>query len=306
LTTRPSSASILVNNFNYARYLGRAIESALTQSYQPIEVIVVDDGSTDDSASVVSSFGADVTAILQPTSKGQAAAINTAFRVSKGEVVFVLDSDDQFKPEKVSRVMVVFRDHPEVGSCFHEVDRVRDGVLLPPTHLYATGVRDERRSMIRGRPPFIATPMIGGTFRRTLLEQIMPLPEYPGTGVGDHYLKWAALLLAPTYFLGERLAIQYLHGRNSYTEKHDEHAKAKRELRNAKSLRQRFPESARSCDLLFLHASARVSGSEPDAEVSKLLSEYMSRLPPGERRRLGLRTYFHVRRRRMRRLVKFG
>src|SRR5690606_10573340 len=65
--------SVIVPNYNYARFLGAAIESALAQTYEPIEVIVVDDGSTDDSRHVIAGFGNRVRALFQEN-RGQAGA----------------------------------------------------------------------------------------------------------------------------------------------------------------------------------------------------------------------------------------
>ena len=85
--------SIVINNYNYARYLGDAIDSALAQTWHPLEVIVVDDGSTDDSWSVIQRYGERVRAMRQPNG-GQGAAYNAGFAASRGEWVLFLDADD--------------------------------------------------------------------------------------------------------------------------------------------------------------------------------------------------------------------
>src|SRR5262245_35878004 len=75
--------SILINNFNYAKYLPQAIDSALSQTYQPIEVIVVDDGSTDDSQRILSRYEPQVVPILKKNG-GQASAFNAGVARSAG------------------------------------------------------------------------------------------------------------------------------------------------------------------------------------------------------------------------------
>ena len=85
--------SIVINNYNYARYVAATIDSALAQTWHPLEVIVVDDGSTDDSWSVIEGYGDRVRAIQQPNG-GQGAAYNAGFAASRGEWVMFLDSDD--------------------------------------------------------------------------------------------------------------------------------------------------------------------------------------------------------------------
>src|SRR3954451_20463787 len=92
--------SIVIDNYNYARFLPEAIESALAQTYPDTEVIVVDDGSTDDSREIIASYGSRVRPVLK-TNGGQASAFNAGFAASRGDVVLFLDSDDTLFPEAV-------------------------------------------------------------------------------------------------------------------------------------------------------------------------------------------------------------
>jgi glycosyltransferase involved in cell wall biosynthesis len=80
------SISIFINNYNYGRFLGEAIRSALEQTVPALEVIVVDDGSTGESRSVIDSFGNRIVGIFQDNG-GQAAAFNTGIRSAKGDRV---------------------------------------------------------------------------------------------------------------------------------------------------------------------------------------------------------------------------
>jgi hypothetical protein len=85
--------SIIINNYNYGCFIKQAIDSALGQKYTLKEVIVVDDGSTDNSAEILQSYGSQIQAILK-TNGGQASTYNTGFAKAKGELVLFLDSDD--------------------------------------------------------------------------------------------------------------------------------------------------------------------------------------------------------------------
>jgi glycosyltransferase involved in cell wall biosynthesis len=85
--------SIIINNYNYDRFLAEAINSALNQTYPYTEVIVVDDGSTDNSRQIIAEYGDRIIPILQPNGK-QASAFNNGFAHSKGEIIIFLDSDD--------------------------------------------------------------------------------------------------------------------------------------------------------------------------------------------------------------------
>src|SRR4051812_24563460 len=121
--------SVLISNHNYGRYLGEAIDSALAQTYPRVEVIVVDDGSTDDSREVIARYGERVVPVLKANG-GQASAWNAGFAVSRGEVVCMLDADDVFAPDKVDRVLHRLKELG--GPCqdvvlFHDLEPIDEG-----------------------------------------------------------------------------------------------------------------------------------------------------------------------------------
>ena len=99
--------SIVITCFNYARYVGAAIASALAQTHRRIEIIVVNDGSTDDSQAViehgVDGHGDRVRLIHQPNG-GSVSALNTGFAASSGDLVMFLDADDLMAPEAAAQV----------------------------------------------------------------------------------------------------------------------------------------------------------------------------------------------------------
>src|SRR5215831_18420961 len=99
--------SILINNYNYAQFLREAIESALSQTYSHVEIIVVDDGSTDESAEIISSYGSRVTAVYKENG-GQTSAFNAGVAASRGDILCFLDSDDYFYAEKIARIVELF------------------------------------------------------------------------------------------------------------------------------------------------------------------------------------------------------
>ena len=103
-------ASIVIPCHNHGRYLNEAIESALTQTYQPIEVIVVDDGSTDNSAEVAGRY--PVTLVTQKN-QGTGAALNHGIRVARGQYLVRLDADDKLHPAFVERCIQVLEEHAE-------------------------------------------------------------------------------------------------------------------------------------------------------------------------------------------------
>lgn len=112
--------SCVVPVFNSERYLGEALESIFQQTHSPLEVIVVDDGSTDATAAVIASQGDRVRAFAQ-TNSGPAAARNRGVREARGEFVAFLDADDLWVPEKLGRQLERFAERPELHLCFSQL-----------------------------------------------------------------------------------------------------------------------------------------------------------------------------------------
>ncbi|MFZ3234575.1 MAG: glycosyltransferase [Stellaceae bacterium] len=117
-----SGVSIIITTYNHARFLADAIESALGQSTAPDEVIVVDDGSTDDPGSVVSRYP-QVRLIRQPN-QGLAAARNTGWRAARGYYLVFLDADDRLKPNALASNLHRFDERPECAFVYAAFDFV--------------------------------------------------------------------------------------------------------------------------------------------------------------------------------------
>src|SRR5690349_9032182 len=96
--------SIVVNNYNYGRFLNECIDSALNQRYAAVEVVVVDDGSTDESCEVIRSYGARINVVFK-NNGGQGSAVNAGFAASTGSIVLFLDADDALAPDAVDRIV---------------------------------------------------------------------------------------------------------------------------------------------------------------------------------------------------------
>jgi len=108
------TVSVIIPTYNYARYVAEAIDSALGQTYAPLEVIVVDDASTDDTPRVLAAYGDRIRAIRQPNG-GAGAARNTGIAAARGEYVAFLDADDVWLPAKLQLQMALFKADPTLG-----------------------------------------------------------------------------------------------------------------------------------------------------------------------------------------------
>jgi glycosyltransferase involved in cell wall biosynthesis len=206
--------SIIIANYNYARFLPRAIDSALGQSHGPVEVLVVDDASTDDSADVIASYGTRIRSCMREANGGHGAAFNTGFAASRGAIVFFLDADDYLYPNAVSETVARWDgDTAQMQFRLHMVDErehVND-VFPPPEVQFDSG--DVVPHLLR-RARYQTTVTSGLAFARSALETIMPVPEGEFRQGADGYL----VTLAPLY--GEVRSIDFclgayrIHGNN--------------------------------------------------------------------------------------------
>jgi glycosyltransferase involved in cell wall biosynthesis len=106
--------SCIVPTFNGARHLAPCLDSMLAQTYQPVEIIVVDDGSTDGTSDLVASYAERVRYVHQPN-RGPAAARNTGIAAARGEFVAFNDADDLWHPEKLARQVAHLARMPSRG-----------------------------------------------------------------------------------------------------------------------------------------------------------------------------------------------
>jgi len=116
--------SIIIPTYDNARYLGRTIESALGQDHVDREVIVVDDGSTDETPEVLARYEGRIRAVRQPNA-GVSTARNHGLSLARGEYVVFLDGDDVLLPDKLSAQLAVIETHPHLGyvhSGWHRID----------------------------------------------------------------------------------------------------------------------------------------------------------------------------------------
>jgi len=134
----PGLVSIILPTYNRAYCVTKSIDSALAQTYQRIEVIIVDDGSSDNTRELIENTYAGesrVRYVYQPNG-GVAVARNHGIRLSRGEFMALLDSDDIWKPWKTEVQVHVLRERPEVGMTWTDMEAVNpDGQLIAPRFL---------------------------------------------------------------------------------------------------------------------------------------------------------------------------
>ncbi|WP_372682774.1 glycosyltransferase [Desulfosarcina sp.] len=123
--------SVILPTYNRAWILAQAVESVLCQDYVNLQLIVIDDGSTDDTVHLLSSFKDRIT-VIQQANRGVSAARNAGIRASTGELIALIDSDDTWLPGKVTAQVAFFSTHPDAHVCQTEEVWIRNGVRVNP------------------------------------------------------------------------------------------------------------------------------------------------------------------------------
>jgi glycosyltransferase involved in cell wall biosynthesis len=137
-----NTVSVVIPCYNYGRHLSEAIDSALAQEGAWIEVAVVDDGSTDDTAAVASRYGNRISYVHRRNG-GPAAARNTGLALVTGDFVTFLDADDSLAPDFVSECLKALAAHPEAVFAFTQLQKFGrgEGVTKFPPYESATPLR---------------------------------------------------------------------------------------------------------------------------------------------------------------------
>ena len=111
--------SVVIPAYNAEKFVLQAVRSVLQQCYQPLEIWLVDDGSTDQTAEIVRQH-ASIVKIVRQENAGVAAARNTGLRLARGELICFLDADDGWLPGKLASQVAYMQAHPEVGLLYHD------------------------------------------------------------------------------------------------------------------------------------------------------------------------------------------
>lgn len=211
--------SVIINNFNYRRFLAESIGSALDQTIMDKEVIVVDDGSTDGSVDLIRSFGDRVRAVFKENG-GQASAFNAGFAAATGDHILFLDADDRLYPDAVGTALSVFEDSGTLPVNVQFFLKVVDSELNPVfpsrTMPLFQPEEDPRHSLLtKGKYKF--SPTSGNLYDRRLLERILPMPEPEYRVCADSYIQTCVPFYGQVVFLDEVLGDYRVHSSNNHS-----------------------------------------------------------------------------------------
>jgi glycosyltransferase involved in cell wall biosynthesis len=208
--------SVLIANYNYARFLPSALDSLLAQTYANWHAIICDDGSTDHSIRVIQEYCCRDPRIqvIQKNNGGQNSAYNACSREVRGEILCLLDADDVFDPRKLQQVVDAFLADPQAGMCNHFC-QVIDSAGQPQA-VMMNGFLDSgwlaNKALTRGACVYVPTTSCMA-IRREVGDILFPVPARQERDL-DGYLAMAAQFLAPICIIHEKLAGYRIHGDN--------------------------------------------------------------------------------------------
>jgi glycosyltransferase involved in cell wall biosynthesis len=202
MTEEQPLVSVIIPVYNGGRYLRAALESVFAQTYRPFEVIVVDDGSVDDSGVIAQSF--PEVRYMHQANQGVAAARNNGIDAARGELLAFLDQDDLWTPEKLKLQIGYLLSHPDLGyTLTHQQFFLDPGATLP------AWFRKELLSLVH-------TGWVLGTLvvRRTAFEQVGNFATgYAAANDSDWFFRAKAAEI-PMAVVPELLLLKRIHGAN--------------------------------------------------------------------------------------------
>jgi hypothetical protein len=209
-------ATVVVVNHNYGEFLATAIDSALAQDHPDVEVVVVDDGSTDNSAAIIADYGDRIRAVMKAQG-GHVDAVNAGFAAASGDVVLFLDADDLIHPHCLRRATAMLQPgDAKVQFRLATLDRAGTDLNMPFPHFPpAYSPNDVLRGAARsGWYPW--TVSTGNVFTHHFLKRVMPIDSTTVYRSPDGFLSKLAPLYGPVRSLREVLGGYRVHGKNAW------------------------------------------------------------------------------------------
>jgi len=211
--------SVILTNYNYSAFLSKAIESVLNQTYQNFELIIVDDGSSDNSRNIISSYAQrypDKIKIIFKENQGQANAFNTAFYFSKGDIIVFLDSDDYFLPKKLEILKSYFEQGYDyiLNDFIIEQTCSNSAIRYYPAYYPYAGYN---LFLVCYLQIYSGHTTSNISISRRLADVIFPI-EYEGEYkiCADEWVVFSASILKEAFFLPQKLSVYRLHGTNRF------------------------------------------------------------------------------------------
>jgi glycosyltransferase involved in cell wall biosynthesis len=211
----PIRFSILINNYNYARFLAKAIDSALGQTWPHVQVVVVDDGSSDNSREVAERYSGENYLFLAKENGGQNSCITYGLPHVTGDYTIILDADDWLAPEACERLAGAIG-HKAPNVVMYRLEKVNvEGASAGAFPMFPF-TTDNQQSYIKANGFIPCSPTSGNAFRTSFLREAFSYVK-EGSSFCDGYLASAAAWTEQVVCLEERLGFYLVHGANAST-----------------------------------------------------------------------------------------
>lgn len=214
--------SIIIINYNYARFLKKCIFSVISQKYENKEIIIVDDGSIDDSRKVIESFDDSIIKLYQ-TNKGMMEAANAGFAVSSGDIIIFVDADDYLLDNALETIISNWEEGlSKIHFRLRTLDANDNKIgCFPPMKLKLSDGEVWKEIINTGT--YVSTPTTGNAFSRKVLEKFFPITDakigegdtYLDSIPTDAYLKYKVPFYGPVKAIQNPLGSYRIHGNNS-------------------------------------------------------------------------------------------
>jgi glycosyltransferase involved in cell wall biosynthesis len=207
--------SVLITNFNYGRYLPESVGSALALDYEPKEIVIIDDGSTDDSARYLERFEKESgVRVFRIANRGHVRATEYGLAQVRGDLIYTLDADDVVLPNMMQSVLRVWRDGvSKVQFQLESTDENLNGVGYIDPEFREDYSPDAARREFAAYGGYVSTASSGNVYARKYIETIRPLDSSVFHNA-DAALNSVAPLYGDVISLRERLGLYRRHGSN--------------------------------------------------------------------------------------------
>lgn len=211
--------SVIITNYNYEMYIAEAIESVLNQTYKNYEIIIVDDGSNDNSLQIIHEYKRqypNLIKTIEQENSGQATAFNNAFEMASGKIIALLDADDYWYPNKLETIVNYHRQYPAIQHNLNINNKEKMTILDDKIQKQQYAWENYAFT------GFIPTSAL--SFVKSSLEFVFPIQDNGYKVCADWYLKSMYLNEHDIFSLNESLGCYRAHGSNSWYLNPDKYA----------------------------------------------------------------------------------
>lgn len=213
--------TVAINNYNYSDFLIECMDSVINQTYKNIEIIFIDDGSTDNSIEILNKNYSDIEnlKIIKKKNGGQLSTFNEAIKYATGEIIFFLDSDDLYKANYIEEIVEIYRKNKDIDFVYCAIEKFFPNERKETVQKYS----EDKFIGFSVISTLYAKEWVGSvtsavSMRTSLLKKILPIPfENEWITRADDCLIWGSSILgANKYYCSKPLVEYRVHSNNNY------------------------------------------------------------------------------------------